>query len=307
MNPQPGLPPVLVTGATGRLGRLVVDHLLDAGVPVRALARRAEAAADLPAGVEVFAGDLTVPESLDPALDGAGAVFLLWTAPPGTAGAVLARLAARVRRVVLLTSPHRTPHPFFQQPNPVAAMHADLERLLAATGVESTVVRPGMLASNALAWWAPAIRAGEVVRWPYGAAETAPVDDRDVAAVAARTLHQDGHAGGDYVLTGPESLTQAAQVGAIGDALGRRIAFEEMTPQEFRSLSKDVPAPAVEMLLAAWNAALGRPAHVTSTVADVLGRAPRTFGRWAADHTAAFTREAREAREAQQAQGPLGS
>ena len=105
---------------------------------------------------------------------------------------------------------------------------------IAATGLESTIIRPGMFASNALFWWATAIRADGVVRWPYGAAETAPVDDRDVAAVAARTLYQDGHAGGDYVLTGPESLSQAEQVGIIGDVLGRRIAFEELSPDEFR-------------------------------------------------------------------------
>jgi uncharacterized protein YbjT (DUF2867 family) len=80
-----------------------------------------------------------------------------------------------------------------------------------------------MFASNTLFWWAPAIRADGVVRWPYGAAETAPVDDRDVAAVAARTLYEDGHAGGDYVLTGPESLSQAEQVSIIGDVVGRRI------------------------------------------------------------------------------------
>jgi uncharacterized protein YbjT (DUF2867 family) len=284
-------PPVLVTGATGRIGRIVIDRLLDAGVPVRALARRAEAAATLPAEVEVFAGDLTAPESLDPALQGAGAAFLVWTAPPQTAAAVVERLAAQVRRVVFLSSPHRTPHPFFQQSNPVAALHADIERLIAATGVESTIIRPGMLASNSLAWWAPAIRADRVVRWPYGAAETAPVDDRDVAAVAARTLHQDGYVGGDFVLTGPESLTQAAQVGVIGEALGRRIAFEEMTPDEFRSLSEGTaPGSVVDMLLAAWNAAVGRPAYVTSAVADILGTEPRTFRQWAADHAVAFTR-----------------
>ena len=69
-----------------------------------------------------------------------------------------------------------------------------------------------MFASNALHWWAAAIRDGDVVRWPYGAAETAPIDERDVAAVAARALYEDGHAGGDYVLTGPESLSQAEQV-----------------------------------------------------------------------------------------------
>ncbi|MER6501576.1 NAD(P)H-binding protein [Streptomyces sp. NPDC001455] len=171
---QIDIPPVLVTGATGRVGRVVIDQLLDAGVPVRALTRRSEAAALLPAKVEVFAGDLTVPESLDPALSGAGAVFLVWTAPPQTAAAVVERLAAHVRRVVFLSSPHQTPHPLFQQPNPMAVLHADIERLIAATGLESTIIRPGMFASNSLAWWAPAIRAGEVVRWPYSAAESAP-------------------------------------------------------------------------------------------------------------------------------------
>ncbi|MFE7579766.1 SDR family oxidoreductase [Streptomyces sp. NPDC057521] len=287
---QTDTPPVLVTGATGRVGRVVLHELLDAGVPVRALIRRPEAAATLPAKVEVFAGDLTVPESLDPALKGVGAVFLVWTAPPRTAEAVIERLAAHVRRVVFLSSPHRTPHPFFQQPNPMAVLHAEIERLIATTGLEATILRPGMFASNALAWWAPAIRAGQAVRWPYGAAESAPVDDRDIAAVAARTLHQDGYAGGDYVLTGPESLTQAAQLDVIGDALGRRIAFEEMTPGAFRSLWEGtVPGSAIDMLLGAWSAAVGQPAYLTTAVADILGRPPRTLRQWAADHASAFT------------------
>ncbi|OIK07921.1 NAD(P)H-binding protein [Streptomyces monashensis] len=282
---------VLVTGATGRIGRAVIGQLLDAGVPVRALTRRPEAAATLPANVEVFTGDLTAPDSLEPALKGAGAVLLVWTAPPQTAAQVVAHLAAHVRRVVFLSSPHQTPHPFFQQPNPMADLHAGIERLIAATGLESTIIRPGMLASNSLAWWAPAIRAGEVVRWPYGAAQTAPVDDRDVAAVAAQTLHQDGYTG-DYVLTGPESLTQAAQVGLIGDALGRRIAFEEMTPDEFRNLSQGTaPHSVIDMLLAAWGAAVGQPAYVTTAVRDILGTAPRTFRQWAADHASAFTKD----------------
>jgi uncharacterized protein YbjT (DUF2867 family) len=144
-----------------------------------------------------------VPESLDPGLRGVSAVFLVWTAPPTTAPAVVERLANYARRVVFLSSPHQAPHPFFQQPNPMAVLHADIERLIAAAGLESTIIRPGMFASNALFWWATAIHADGVVRWPYGAAEKAPVDDRDVAAVAARTLYQHGHAGGDYVLTGP--------------------------------------------------------------------------------------------------------
>ena len=283
------VPPVLVTGATGRVGRVVVDLLTDAGVPVRALTRRAEAAATLPASVEVVTGDLTVPESLDAGLRGAGAVFLVWTAPPATAPAVVGRLATYARRVVFLSSPHQTPHPFFRQPNPMAVLHAGLEQLIAAAGLEPTIIRPGMFASNALFWWAPAIRAGGAVRWPYGAAETAPVDDRDVAAVAARTLYQDGHGGGDYVLTGPESLSQAEQVSIIGDVLGRRIEFEELSPDEFRSETQGSwPRPAVDMLLAAWGAAMGRPAFTTSTVSDILGPAPRPFRQWVADHATAF-------------------
>jgi uncharacterized protein YbjT (DUF2867 family) len=283
------VPPVLVTGATGRIGRVVVDRLLDAGVPVRALTHRSEAAAMLPANVEVVLGDLTVPESLDAALQGVGAVFLVWTAPPTTAPAVVERLATYARRVVFLSSPHQTPHPFFQQPNPMAELHADIERLIAATGLESTIIRPGMLASNTVFWWAPAIRADGVVRWPYGDGETAPVDDRDVAAVAARTLYQDGHVGGDYVLTGPESLSQAEQVRIIGDVLGRRITFEELSPDDFRRETEGSwPRPVVDMLLAAWGATMGRPAFITSTVSDILGSAPRSFRQWVADYAATF-------------------
>jgi uncharacterized protein YbjT (DUF2867 family) len=171
----------------------------------------------------------------------------------------------------------------------MAALFAEIERLIATTGLESTIIRPGMFASNALSWWAPAIRADGVVRWPFGAAETAPVDDRDVAAVAALTLYQDGHAGGDYVLTGPESLSQAEQVSIIGEVIGRRIKFEELSPDEFRSETEaSWPRPAVDMLLAAWAATIGIPAFVSSTAFDVLGSAPKSFRQWAADHATAF-------------------
>jgi uncharacterized protein YbjT (DUF2867 family) len=283
------LAPVLVTGATGRVGRGVVELLIDAGVPVRALTHGSEAAARMPASVEVVTGDLTVPESLDAGLRGVSAVFLVWTAPPTTVPAVVERLATYVQRVVFLSSPHQTPHPFFQQPNPMAVLHADIERLIAAAGLESTIIRPGMFASNTLFWWTNAIRTDGVVRWPYGAAETAPVDDRDVAAVAARTLYQDGLAGGDYVLTGPESLSQAEQVTIIGDVLGRRINFVELSPDDFRSETEGSwPRPVVDMLLAAWGAAMGRPAFITSTVFDILGSAPRPFRQWVADHATAF-------------------
>src|SRR6185503_16189415 len=212
----------------------------------------------------------TAPESLAPALEGVDAAFLLWTAPPTTAEAVVGRIAARVRRIVLLSSPHQTPHPFFQQPNPLRHFHAELDRLVSGAGVEWTILRPGMFASNVIGWWADAIRRGDVVQWPYGQAETAPIDERDIAAVAARVLLDEGHAGRSYVLTGPESLTQARQVEIIGEALGRRLRFEELTPDGFRAATAGVwPEVAVSMLLSAWGAGVGIPAYVTTTVADL--------------------------------------
>jgi uncharacterized protein YbjT (DUF2867 family) len=280
---------ILVTGATGRVGRLVVDELLRASASVRALTRRPEHA-ELPADVEVVAGDLTIPASLDSALDGAETVFLVWAAAPATAPAVVARLAAQTRRVVYLSAPHRTPHPFFQQPNPLRDLHVEIERLLAAASLEVTLLRPGMFASNALHWWAPQIRDGDVVRWPYADAETAPVDVRDIAAVAARTL-VDGRHAGDYVLTGPESLSQAAQVHVIGDAIGRPLRFEELSPDEFRREAAGTwPSGVADMLLAAWRASLGRSAFVTSAIQEILGSPPRTFYQWAADHASAFAK-----------------
>lgn len=288
--------PVLVTGATGRIGRLVVDELVRAGASVRALTRQPERAA-LPASVEVVAGDFTMPESLSPALDGVSAVFLVWTAPRESIADVIACIAAHGcdpssaprRRIVYLSAPFRTPHPFFQQPNPMRDLHAEVEDALAASGLDVAVLRPGMFVSNALHWWAPQIRRGDVVRWPYAAVETAPIDERDLAAVAARVLLDEAHARGDYALTGPEALTHAEQVHAIGSAIGRQLRFEELSPDEFRRETAATWPPGVaDMLLAAWGAALGHPAFVTSTVDEILGVPPRRFAEWTADHAASF-------------------
>jgi uncharacterized protein YbjT (DUF2867 family) len=165
---------ILVIGATGTVGRHVTSQLVAANVQVRALTRNPDSA-NLPAQVEVVSGDLTIPSTLDRPLDNVDAVFLVWTAPASAFAAALARIAKNVPQVVFLSSPHQTPHPFFQQPNPVATMHADIERLIEASGIQWTFLRPGMFAANALHWWAPQIRAGDVVRWPYGEAPTAPI------------------------------------------------------------------------------------------------------------------------------------
>ena len=231
---MPRVTRVLVVGATGRIGREVVARLPRADVRIRALVRNPETAA-LPRDVEVVRGDLTRPETLEPCLDGVDAVFLVWTASPAAVGSALERITARAKRVVFLSSPYKTPHPFFQQPNPGRLLHAEIERVIEGSGCAWTFLRPGMFASNAVSWWAPRIRAGaDVVRWPFAGAPTAPIDERDVAAAAVRVLTEEGHEGAEYVLTGPRSLSQSEQVSILGDAIGRPLRLEEISPSVAR-------------------------------------------------------------------------
>jgi len=123
---------------------------------------------------------------------------------------------------------------------------------------------------------------GEVVRWPYLTVPTAPIDERDVAAVAVDALCDDGHAGAEYILTGPQSLSQFDQVSTIGRAIGRSLRIEEMSPDEARrELATIMPASVVKMLLDAWSAGIGQPAFVTSSVAEITGKPARTFLEWA--------------------------
>ena len=280
--------PVLVIGGTGTVGREVVSQLLAKGAQVRAMARN-PSTAQLPPQVEVVRGDLTLPETLDSCLDGIETVFLVWTAPATAVAPALERIAKHARRIVYLSAPLKTPHPLFQQPNLLRTIGEQIERLIEASGLQWTFLRPGMFAANALLWWAPQIRAGDVVRWPYLDVPTAPIDPRDIAAVAVRALCEDGHAGAEYVLTGPQSLTHLEQISAIGRVLGRSLRVQEMTPDEARrELLSIGPLPAVNMLLQAWAAAIGHPAHVTSTFAEVTGAPPHSFLEWATDHAAEF-------------------
>jgi len=279
---------ILVIGATGRVGRQVLSQLPATGVQVRALSRN-PLTARLPQHEDVVRGDLTLPETLDACLEGIDEVFLVWTAPPATVAPALERIAKHARRIVFLSAPYKTAHPFFQQPNPVRALGEQIERLIEMSGLQWTFLRPGMFAANALSWWAPQIRAGDVVRWPYLAAPTAPIDERDIAAVAVRALCEDGHAGAEYVLTGPQSLSQFEQISAIGSVIGRSLRIEEISPEDARSeLLALMPAFVANMLLDAWAAAIGQPAFVTSTVAEITGAPARTVRDWVTDHAAEF-------------------
>jgi uncharacterized protein YbjT (DUF2867 family) len=283
---------ILVTGSTGNIGRQVVGELRATGCRIRALSRSPQSA-NLPADVEVVRGDLAVPETLDECLEGVDAVFLVWVAPIAAAAMALERIASHAERIVFLSSPHRTAHPFFQQPNALRSVHAGIEQRVETSGLRWTFLRPGAFALNCGNWWAPQIRNGDVVRWFHATAATAPVHERDIAAVAVRALCDEGHAGAEYVLTGPESLTQREQVHIIGDAIGRPLRFEELSPESVRrEMLTMMPASIADMLLSAYAAAVDRPALVTSTVADVTGAPARSFRHWAAEHAAEFLAQA---------------
>jgi len=279
---------VLVIGATGNIGRQVVSQLANTGVHVRAMTRKPDAAGLSPE-TEVMRGDLTFPDTLDGCLHGIDTVFLVWTAPAAAVVPALDRIVKRARRIVLLSAPIKTPHPLFQQSNPHRIMVEQIEQLIETSGVEWTFLRPGMFAANALGWWAPQIRVGDVVRWPYADVPTAPIHERDIAAVAVRALCENGHAGAEYVLTGPQSLTHAEQVSTIGRAIGRALRIEEITPGEWRRERLSIwPATLLDMLLDAWAAAAGHAAFVTSGVAEITGAPAHTFFDWATDHSGEF-------------------
>ena len=279
---------VLIIGGTGTVGSQVVAQLLALRIEFRVMARD-PAAAHFPSHVEVVHGDLTRPETLDTCLDGIDTVFLVWVAPPATVEPVLERITRHARRIVFLSAPLKTPHPLFQQPNPGRDLGMKIERLIESSGLQWTFLRPGMFAANATVWWGPQIRAGKVVRWPYLEVPTAPIDPRDIAAVGVRALTEDRHAGAEYVMTGPASLSQGEQISTIGEALGRSVSMKDISQDEAqRELLTIMPAPVIKMLTDAWAAASGQPAFVTSTVEEITGTPARTFLGWARDHISYF-------------------
>ncbi|MGH3924997.1 MAG: NAD(P)H-binding protein, partial [Pseudonocardiaceae bacterium] len=267
---------ILVTGGTGNVGRQVVSQLLGTGVAVRALTRSPDSAG-LPGGVEVVRGDLAAPDTLDAGLDGADAVFLVWPFLTAEAApAVLDVVAKQACRVVLLSS-MGVRDDVEEQADPINQFHADLERLIEKSGLEWTFLRCHSFATNAL-WWAPQIRADGVVREPYGAAARPVIHERDIAAVAARVLTGDGHSGATYRLTGPQVLTQVEQVHAIGEAIGRPLRFEEISPEAGRQkmLAAGWPVSVVDGLLNAYADMATEPVPATTTVQEITGAPPRT-------------------------------
>jgi uncharacterized protein YbjT (DUF2867 family) len=281
---------ILVTGATGNVGRPLVDLLLGAGAEVRAVTRD-PSAARLPAGVDVVEGDPSRPATTAAALRGVTGLFINARAVRDAAGDLVA-LAREygARRVVALSAINVDDEPADQPSRYNGDRNREAEDAAVRSGLEWVSLRPSFYATNTIGMWAGQIHAGDVVRGPYPTSTTAPIHEHDIAAVAAHALLTDDLLGRRPVLTGPQSLTLAEMVTVIGDALGRSLRYQEVPPDAVKQamVAQGFAAPFVTALLALQAAAVGKPAETTSEVDKILGRPARTFADWAADHTADF-------------------
>ncbi|MFE0459000.1 NAD(P)H-binding protein [Kitasatospora sp. NPDC058965] len=276
---------ILVTGATGNVGRHVVAQLVEQGHAVRVLTRRPEQV-DLPATVEVAAGDLTDPDALAAALKDVQSVFL-FAAPGSGPGFVAAAERAGVRHVVLLSS-GAVDDAAAEQANLIAAYHWEIEQALRASALSWTFLRAYSFAANTLAW-AGQTKGGDVIRGAYAGATAAPVHEADLAEVAVLALTTPGHQGRIHELTGPDSLTHAEQAALLGRALQRPLSYQELPAEVAReAMSAFVPGPVLDAIFSVWSASVGHPARTTGTVETLLGRPARSYLSWAQDHAAAF-------------------
>ena len=279
---------IAVTGATGNIGSEVVRLLLEANQTVRVLVRDPQKLAALKGQVDVVQADLMKPQTLKAAFAGVEKAFILIADVkdiPTAAGPIFqAAEKAGVRHIVFVSSGTIVIEP----PVTIGKWHLDGERLLKATSMKWTMLRPGNFASNALRW-AGAIKDQGAVFAPYPNNSSGVIDPRDIAAVAAKSLTSPGHESKTYLLTGPAAITTADQVKTIGDALGKPIRVVEVPEAGARAgmLKSGMPEVIADAVLE-----LMRPHSlndmVTTTVADVTGRPARSFEQWTRDHLRAF-------------------
>ncbi|MEV3921306.1 NAD(P)H-binding protein [Actinomadura coerulea] len=269
----------LVAGATGTVGRFVVEELRAAGRPVRALTRNPAKAA-LPEGVEVVAGDLADLDSLTGVFDGIEAAHLInfagddYTPLPHGAGLVKLAAEAGVRRVTVLGG----------------RADGELERALAATDIEWTLLEPVEFMSNTLRWWAQTIKAEGVIKEPFGDRLSALVHERDIAAVAAAVLVEGGHGGETLTITGPEAITLRDKVAILSAAIGTDVGFVELTVDQARAKWRGdgMGEETIEFLVNALGNTPEVGYTVVPTVKEITGRDARGFAQWSAENAAAF-------------------
>jgi uncharacterized protein YbjT (DUF2867 family) len=282
---------LLITGATGNVGRELTTALGAIGVPFRALAReRGRLPAPPPQG-EVVIADLDRPATLAAAFDGVDKLFLV-TPGIGLAHAEHAVAAARragVRHIVHLSSAH-----VLGDPMPaMGRWHHDREELIRASRIPATFLRPGGFMTNALDWL-PTIGDGNFVLDPTGPGRFAPIDPADIAAVAALVLTADDPRPTEHVLTGGAALTLAEQVRILATTLGHDIEVRPVaTPAEAVRARFPHGAPPALATAIAEAFALIRADPIglrTDTVQRLLGRPPATFGDWCTRNAHRFSR-----------------
>jgi len=275
---------IFVTGATGNVGRELVRVLAQAGEPVRALVRRDEDRARLPAGAEGFVGDLNDPGSLAPGLSGVRAAHLL-AGYQGLEELLAAMRDAGVQRVTLQSS---SAVPAGDMDNAVARYHILSEQAIRESGLAWTFLQPNSFMTNAVRWL-PQLQAGDTVRLPFADVPIATIDPADIAEVAASALTTDRHEGRSYRLSGPESLLPAEQVAILGAAIGRDLRFEAQSDAEARAeMSAAMPVEYVDAFFSFFVDGTVDESTVLPTVQEVLGRPPRPFAEWARAHAGAF-------------------
>ncbi|MEV5687724.1 NAD(P)H-binding protein [Streptomyces sp. NPDC052164] len=277
---------IVVTGATGNVGRPLTQALAEAGEQVTAVSRHAAA---VPDGVRHVTADLAEPTSLAPVLDGAKALFLLLSGDlhaPGARPTDIIDLAAAggVSRIVLLSSQGVATRPL----GPTRIAMRAVEDALGESGPDWAVLRPGGFASNALAW-AESVRTQGTVAAPFGDVGVPVVDPVDIAEVAAACLLDERHTGGVFELTGPEVITPRQQAEAIAAALGSPVRFHELTREEAKAaMTRFVPPELADDTLDIIAAPNPAELGISPDVERVLGRAPSSFSDWVTRSMAAF-------------------
>ena len=277
---------IVVTGATGNVGRPLVAELVAAGARVRAITRTPETAG-LPGGVETVA-------SIAEALPGEGveAVFLNSRA----LGELLSATVERCRRVgarkLVALSAINADDDYTRQPSRFRGdRNKEVEQLAVESGLEWASLRPTLFATNFAGMWSAQIRAGDVVAGPYAAASVAPIVERDISAVAARALLTDDLVGQRISLTGPQAFTLTELVGVIGTVVDRPLQYREipndMVRQRFTGIGFTPEFADAYMAMLAET--LGKPALVTHDVERILGRPATPFAQWVAERRDVFT------------------
>jgi uncharacterized protein YbjT (DUF2867 family) len=281
---------VLVTGATGTIGRPLVETLAFRGVRVRAAARSIMSR-DFPARVSYFNADLAEPQALAPALKGVDTLFVHPRAV-GENAAKLVTLAAEhgVRRVVALSAIDVDDDPALQPSRFNGDRNREVEEAVVNSGLSWVSVRAASYATHVLGMFAAQIRAGDVVRGPYATFAESLLHEKDLVDVIARAL-QDGDLDQRQIeATGPQSLTHEEMVDIIAEVIGRPLRFEEIPPEmAARELvANGLPAEFATALMARCERGAGQPATVTDEVQQITGHPARTFAQWVANHAAMF-------------------